>query len=60
MIWPSLNPVNGWNTLKPVRHNVTGNGDRDGLKSDRMEQWAISRQAPRKLGEGSTTKESSL
>ena len=46
-------PVNCWNTLKLRRHNVTCKGERDGLKSSAMTQWAISSQASHRL-EGST------
>ena len=45
MIWPSENASNCWNAPKATRHSVAGNGERDGSKSVRMEQRAISSQA---------------
>lgn len=60
MIWPSINASNCWNTLKPVRHNVAGNGERDGSKSYRMKQWAISNEASLRGDERSSTRESNL
>ncbi len=60
MFLPSLNPVNCWKAVKLLCHNVTGNGGRDGSKSQEMKQSAISSQASWKQVEGSTTSQSSL
>jgi hypothetical protein len=48
--------VNCWDTLKAMHHNVASNRKRDGLKSHRMHQWAISSQAAWRQVEGSTTR----
>jgi hypothetical protein len=55
-----MNCVNCWDSLKPAHHNVAGNGERDGLKSAWMHQWAISSQAAERSVEGSTDRSWSL
>src|ERR1700694_1824329 len=50
-----LNCVNCWEVLNSrLNHNVTGNGERDGLKI--KTDWTISSQATWEQVEGSTTR----
>lgn len=56
----SMHRVNCWDALKPLHHSVAGNGERDGSKSQRMHQWAISSQAAERSVEGSTDRAWSL